>query len=353
MTQQLARSMTIEEFVPPTLFMPFIKADPSPWMAQAEEEMWTWIDAFDLAPNDAVRRHIRRTRPELMAALYFPTAGPEILPLLAQYVAWGFMVDDEFDEGPIGHNVIRCEAAVKSLYTVLQQDAPVTRSPLALALADLWRRTSPYRSTGWRDQMVADIRDWLYTYLTEAHHRTSGHVPSSHEFWEHRQLTIGMRMFMDLGEIVAGTDVPEQARHCPALLAMRRAAAEQIALVNDIFSVRKDRAHGFIHNHVIIIQQTERCDLQDAIDRANELAAGCIDRFLAAEKRLPPELDAAGVDCSAGEGVLRCVDGLGALIRGNYDWHFEVERYTNFEEVAPGLPDYVPDLFARISREDG
>ena len=76
---------------------------------------------------------------------------------------------------------------------------------------------------------------------------------------------------------------------------------------------------------IVIVQQHEQLELQEAIDYVGDLCLGCIDRFEALRQALPswgPEID---------EQLQVYIDGLGAWMIGNLVWSFETERYFGKE----------------------
>jgi (+)-beta-caryophyllene/(+)-caryolan-1-ol synthase len=330
----------------PVFYMPFQETGVNPWLDDANEELWKWIDAMQLAPGRSARSHVERTNPALLAARFYPTAERRMMPLLAEFCAWGFIIDDEFDEGAYGRDSELCAKAVSSLLTVFKRGAAVNASPLEVALFDLWDRLVQCRSAGWRRQLANNIKGWLVTYHRAALERESGYVPGVEEFQEYRQFAVGMHMFMDLAEIVAAADLPDQVRYSSALLDMRRAVAEHVAFLNDIFSARKESGHDFGYNLVLITEQVQQCGIEAAIDRANDIVSGVINNFMDARQRLYTELSTLAADWPVTSAALRYADALKAVVRGNYDWHFESERYTHPAELGSGYPDYISDLFA-------
>ncbi|MFI1401028.1 terpene synthase family protein [Streptomyces sp. NPDC020681] len=341
MEESIVTRSTLPEF-----FMPFETTGLNPWLDSTQLEMWRWIDTIGLAPDPHSRRHVERTNPALLAARFYPTADRNVMPLLAEFCAWGFIVDDEFDEGPYGRNATLCGKAIKDLCAVLEFGMGAQASPLEVALDDLWNRAVHHRSPGWCRQLANNIRGWLVTYHRTALEREAGFLPGIEEFREYRQFAVAMHMFMDLAEIVAGVDLPDRARYCSSLLDMRRATAEHVALLNDVFSAPKERGHEFAYNLVLMMEAVQECGGEAAMDRANAVVTGVVHNFLDARQRLPDELADANCDRSATSGALRTADVLKSLVRGNYDWHFETERYTHPEELGTGYPDYVPNHFA-------
>jgi (+)-beta-caryophyllene/(+)-caryolan-1-ol synthase len=335
----------------PAFYMPIGDTGMSAWLPAAERELWPWLDAWRLAPGEHVREHIKRTNPALLGARFYPAADSGNLPLLAQFCAWAFIVDDEFDEGLCGRDPVLSGRAVADLLAVLEHGAAAAASPPAAALADLWGRLAAHRPASWRRQFAHNIRSWLVTYHRVVLEREAGHAPGIEEFRGYRQFAVGMHMFMDLAELVAGVDLPDEIRYCPAVMDLRRAVAEHVAFLNDIFSAPKEEQHGFPHNLVLVVDRVLGCGLQAAVGQANAMATGAVHGFLDARRRLDGELAALGADAATAGAAARYADSLAAVMRGNYDWHFGSKRYTHSDELGTALPGYVANLFQAAPEE--
>ena len=329
----------------PAFYMPIGETGVSAWLPAAERELWPWLSARGLAPGEHVRGHIRRTNPALLSARFYPAAGCAILPLLAQFCAWAFIVDDEFDEGACGRDSALSGRAVAGLLAVLEHGAAAGASPPMAALADLWGRLTARRSAGWCRQFADNIRSWLITYHQGALQHESGYAPGIEEFCGYRQLAVGMHMFLDLAEVVADIDLPDEVRYCPSVMDLRRAVAEHVAFLNDIFSVHKEDRHGFPHNLVLVIDRILGCGVRAAVNQANAMATGAVHAFLDARRRLDRDMASLGADAQTAQTVARYADSLAAVMRGNYDWHYASERYTHSDELGTAPPGYIADLF--------
>jgi (+)-beta-caryophyllene/(+)-caryolan-1-ol synthase len=332
--------MTPAPILPP-FYMPIRETSVSPWLGLAREQMWSWIESFGLAPTGSARQHLERTAADLLAARFYPGAGPDLLPAFAQFCAFGFLVDDQFDEGANGRDPELCYKAICGMVGVLNGGTGAT--PLELALADLWNRLISGRSAAWQRQFANNIKGWLTSYLWATQDREVGHLLGIEEFCAYRQLAIGMYMCLDLAEMVVEADFSDDVRYCAAFLQMRRAVAEHVALLNDIFSVCKESDRGFAYNFVLVSEYVQRSRRERVIDHANAMLTAVVHNFLSAQDRLPDELGA--VHPAIRTAALQYSNALAAMLRGNFDWHFECQRYTHPAELGAGRPDYVAGLF--------
>ncbi|MFB7636502.1 terpene cyclase [Streptomyces sp. NPDC056149] len=326
----------------PRFYMPFESVDPNPGLEAARAPLWEWLDSFGLFTSDASRRRLEQLRNELISARYHPYADPELMPLLTQFMAWAWIVDEQFDDGPAGRDPTWCRRSIESILGIF--DGQAGARPLEAAGADLWRRLSAGRSQRWRRNFVAWSTAWLWTYYTETLDRVTSRYQTLDEYRLHRELGGAEHLFFALSEMGAGLDLRESVHRLPAMKLMRSAAAQHQALFNDILSLVKEEPVGYFHNAVALTVHHDRVTVPEACESVNSLLTVCIDQFLAAERALPSQLAAAGIDDSLSEQALALAQAYKAHTRGNFDWHFEVTRYSAPGEIRDGKALYVANL---------
>ncbi|MCX5252613.1 hypothetical protein OOK27_00285 [Streptomyces canus] len=298
----------------PEHFMPFPPIPLNPARDTCEAPVWEWIDTFGLADDEDVRRLLRRADPALTTARYFPTAAPELLVYLAQFMAWIFVNDDQFDDGCLGRDPVQGRAALDGRLGVL--DGAPASGAMERSLAELWGRLPQDRSPAWYTTFRQDLSAFLLTYGVEFDERSRGRIPTLDTYLAHRRDTAGTRWCADLMEVAVGVDLPEDVRLLPAYRALKDAAAEHCGLFNDIYSVGKELASEQIHNAVRVVMHHEGSALGDALSAVNDLATDRVTAFENAARALPRSTE-----------VDQWTTGVRHLVRGNFDWHFESERY--------------------------
>ncbi|MFF4603437.1 terpene synthase family protein [Streptomyces sp. NPDC001339] len=319
----------------PTFYMPFRDQGLNPAAGEAEAAMWAWLESNGLLPTPADRHRVERTRPASMYARWCPQAAPEVLSLLTQYLAWAFIVDDQFDiHAPDPH---RCRDVITALDAVFDGPGHISgqpSGPLVEAFADLWQRLSAGRSAGWCQAFRADVRAWWCTYYREAVGSSTGQLPQLEEYRAHRREGVGLYMFMDISEIASGLDLAPEVRHLPAVRDLRDAAEEHMGLYNDIYSLPSDEAVGYLYNAVLLLEHHHQHPRRQAMRIVNDMLTACIHRMCAAQQRLPAELDAARITGQARADALRTTDDYLRYVRANFDYHHQTPRYTNPPERA-------------------
>ncbi|MBC7307811.1 MAG: sesquiterpene cyclase, partial [Dietzia sp.] len=259
------------DFRMPEFEVPF-PLERNPHLERASRSMWGWIDAHGLAPTGKARARMRRTRADLSGAYVWPRADLTTLTTGLQWLALTFRIDDQLDEDDLTERLSARMAAVDELCDVLRGLPAPGTSPVARALADLWSRTSRGRPTDWCEAFLRDFQAFLRSYATEARLSSRGAVPHLDTYLGWRMHSVGMPWLWDLDELRLPAPLPDSVRTCRAMSKLRRAGALHIALVNDVFSVRRETLVGYPYNAVTIVRDTSGCSLQEAVDRVAALA---------------------------------------------------------------------------------
>ncbi|MFD9010390.1 terpene synthase family protein [Streptomyces sp. NPDC059552] len=312
----------------PAHVMPFPPVALNPALEQVRVPVWEWIEQSGIACGPSARRLLRRADPELTCARYFPAASPALLIYLSELTAWAFVNDDQFDDGRLRHDPAAAHRAVEAQCAALdataQPDVPDTPGVMERVLAGLWARMPADRSRAWHHVLRTDMEALLWTYATEVTARHENRIPSLKEYLAHRREAAGTGWCADLVEVVVDVDLPDKVRQSHAYQAMKDAAAEHCGLLNDMHSMGKERGTGQIHNAVTLVQHHQDCSLEEALHQVNDLATACVHRMEQAMQELSAH-PAAGL----------WARGVRDLVRGNYDWHFESERYRHDQGSSP------------------
>ncbi|MEV4315473.1 terpene synthase family protein [Actinocrispum sp. NPDC049592] len=328
----------------PVFDMPYPPESPNKSLPEAANNLREWLRGHQIATSPEAWAQVRRTRPDLMAARYYPNVDTASLIRHTCWIAWAFIVDDELDDGPAGRDPQRCRDAINELIDTANGEKP--RGPYSVALDELWKATTQDRSREWRQIHFADFCDWLWTYHTEAVRRASGERIGLVDYIPFRCKSIAMLFYgADHAEAALGIELPPYIRRLPALDNIRHLASEHIGLLNDIFSITKDRVLGN-SNAVHIVMAEQSCDLATAIRHVNALLTDKINAIVDEEAALAVQLAAAGTEEETTSQLATCLKAYKSVVRGNHDWHFEVGRYTAPEAIRDGVALYTEDLFA-------
>lgn len=338
------RQSDVPQFKMPPFFMPFSQElNPLP---PPHEAMMKWADRFGLVPTDAARSRFKGMRTDELAKLCHPTADAAFLELMADWYAWYFLFDDQFDDGPLGCRPDLGPGILAAFIGVLDGLPPPADNPLACAFAELWARTTAgHRSSAWLRRLTRNTSDFLNTYLREAIHRAGNSHFGIGRYLAHRKQSTAMMMIFDIFEITTDADLPDNVIDCEAFRALRASANLIAGLHNDIIGLEKELARDYPYNLVVVVREAEGCSLQEAVDFANAIISGHVAVFLTAQAELSHQLDALGLDAETRAATLRTARQYEQFIRGYYDWAIATDRHTKVEYTAKGeQPMFLPEL---------
>lgn len=287
-----------------------------------------WIQQMGIVSSTSSVQHVDTYRLDRYSARICPTAPAENLDLLNDWVAWGTLLDDRFETRDPG--AIR--AALDNM-TLLLQDGELRQGrrdgihAFAFGLANLWQRTLAV-APGTRQRIAADLIRWLETYDHDAHLRRDGAWPSVENYLEHRIWAGAVPAYMGLTEVATGNEVSEPLRSLPVVQDLRRAAAEHICMVNDVYGVEREQSRGDVVNILLVLEHHQGFDRRASVGHVQHLANETLNTFCSLEDQLLSIV--AGTRGTSTTQVARMVAGLRAWISGNLEWHrnFESERYN-------------------------
>ncbi|MFJ7269128.1 sesquiterpene cyclase [Streptomyces sp. NPDC099050] len=323
----------------------------NPLQEQASRNMWEWLDSYGLVPAGRARERTRRSQPDLSAAITWIRADLDLLTLGAHWLGWAFRVDDQLDEDDRFQRFQARAEAIRDFRAILHGEEPVTVSPLTEPLRDLWGRTSMLGPAPWRAMFLYNIEQFFDTYVQEARLDELGHTPILRQHIDRRVYSVGMLWMWDPGEADLVRLLPDDIRNSEALYRVRRAAALQIALVNDIFGSVRDEFTGYQHNAVGLLRGRDSLSYQEAFDVAGAMADEQLAVFLRERATFEDDLARRGLPDDAHTAVMEHLDQIAASVRGQHSWHVTVEqqRYALDDLLDPEQADlrsYPDDLLA-------
>ncbi len=289
----------------------------------------------------------------LLCAYTHPECSADVLSLVTDWYVWVFFFDDHFVEA---FKRDRDRAGAKAYLDRLPAfmpvdtagpgaDTPEPRNPVEAGLADLWARTVPAMSAGWRRRFARSTVNLLDESLWELANIDEGRVANPVEYVEMRRKVGGAPWSAGLVEYAAAAEVPDRAAGSRPLLVLRDTFADAVHLRNDLFSYQREvEAEGELSNGVLVLETFLGCGTQEAADTVNDLLTSRMQQFEhTALTELPAYAAAEGltpVECAR---VAAYAKGLQAWQSGGHEWHLRSSRYMNGRAAAgPRSLPYAP-----------
>lgn len=288
--------------------------------SHARAHVAQWVTEFRLAAGPVLRRFHAADFPGFVATTY-PDADAESLALVTDWFAWLFLLDDALDDGPTGRDESATETLMTGLLAAISGE-PLANGdePLAHALADLWRRTTPTAPAQWTQRFVDHMAAGMAAAAWETGNRTAGHVPTPAQYIRARRHTGAIYVCMDLVDIVSGRTVPAEVYASEPFTTALDAACDVVCWTNDVYSLDKETRLGEYHNLVSVVAHHDHLHREAALADVAHRIVTKLGQFYEAERRLRADADRT---------VTTHLDGMRSWMRGNFDWSRRTRRYRD------------------------
>ncbi|MFF9850842.1 terpene synthase family protein [Streptomyces litmocidini] len=332
-----------QPFVMPDFYVPY-PARLNPHLESARTHTRDWARKMGMLEGSGVWEEHDLTSHDyaLLCSYTHPDCDEEALNLVTDWYTWVFFFDDHFLEV---FKRTQDRAGSKAYLDRLPLFMPAgpavgmpePTNPVEAGLADLWRRTVPSMSEGWRVRFAEATEHLLYESLWELDNINDGRVANPLEYIEMRRKVGGAPWSAGLVEYAAGAEVPARVAYSRPLRVLRDAFSDAVHLRNDLFSYQREvEEEGENSNGVLVLERFLGCTTQEAANAVNDLLTSRVQQFentaltevplLAAEKGLTP------AECAA---VAAYAKGLQDWQSGGHEWHMRSSRYMN-EGMAGG-----------------
>ncbi|MFJ3908704.1 terpene synthase family protein [Streptomyces vinaceus] len=275
----------------------------------------------------------------------------ETIVLLAEWMAWSFVLDDQHDHlirtGELAAWRPVTDAITQYLATGRTSRSSSRRNPLVKGFIELCDRILDGMSPGTAARYRTHVPQMLHSLDQEAGNRGATRRPSVQDYVLMRRHSSQLLPMMDMVEAGLGIDLPQSIHDLPAFQAVAESAVDIISWGNDVFSLPKEHACGDNNNLVSLIASWEGRSLPEAVRSVEERIQVRIEDYVTAERQLFQVIDAQGeMEPSLREAITRCVRSYEDWMIGADLWQrYECTRYSD-ERFAAGLESAYtrPDL---------
>jgi germacradienol/geosmin synthase len=274
----------------------------------------------------------------LLCAYTHPDATGPALDLVTDWYVWVFYFDDHFLEL---YKKTRDLPAAKAYLDRLPAFMPVggeipefpvkPENPVERGLVDLWTRTVPAMSPGWRQRFRQTTEALLAESLWELSNISTGRLPNPIEYVEMRRKVGGAPWSANLVEYAAGAEVPVEIAGTRPMRVLSDTFADAVHLRNDLFSYQREvEEEGELNNGVLVIERFLGCGVRQAASLVNDILTSRLQQFEnTVLTEVPRVVEEHGVDPLGRLAVLNYVKGLQDWQSGGHEWHLRSSRYMN------------------------
>lgn len=278
----------------------------------------------------------------LWTCYVLPTADPGRLLDLCNYTEYLSVFDNAMvDRERIGQDPQAASELFRRVAAIIEGTASDDDLPWGTALHELWdRMRHRFPPQQWR-RLMHEIQRFLSGCVHEIGSRSDDRVFDYETYLAVRRDSVGMGMYLVLGEYGLGIDMTETLAEHPELPAIVGIALEHIMLTNDLFSYRAECAADDFVNALSVLQISEGLNLQDSVDRLFAVIEERRREFMRARRAI--ETGALGARAD----VHSYLDALWHMMAGNLQWSYLTSRYNGvghtWNEIRSGIVTLYPD----------
>nr|WP_223185060.1 germacradienol/geosmin synthase [Streptomyces sp. CBMA152] len=274
----------------------------------------------------------------LLCSYTHPDCDADALSLVTDWYVWVFFFDDHFLEAfkrtldrDGGRKYLERLAAFMPMD--LADGFPEPVNQVEKGLADLWARTVPSMSYGWRERFAESTRNLLNESMWELVNINEGRIANPVEYIEMRRKVGGAPWSAGLVEYAADAEIPHAVAGSRPLRVLTDAFADSVHLRNDLFSYQREvEDEGELSNGILVLETFLGCTTQEAAETVNDLLTSRLQQFEnTALTELPPLCLEKGLDPEECARVAAYVKGLQDWQSGGHEWHMRSSRYMNQE----------------------
>jgi germacradienol/geosmin synthase len=326
-----------QPFELPEFYVPY-PARLNPHLERAREHSKVWARDMTMIEGSGIWEESDFDSHDyaLLCAYTHPDAsGPE-LDLVTDWYVWVFFFDDHFlDIFKRSQDMTGAKAYLDRLPAFMPvrsgQAVPEPTNQVEAGLADLWARTVPGMSEGYRRRFHESTRHLLEESLWELSNINAGRVSNPIEYIEMRRKVGGAPWSANLIEHAANAEVPDVIAASRPMRVLRDCFADGVHLRNDLFSYQREiEDEGELSNAVLVLERFLDLNPQQAADRVNELLTSRLQQFEhTAFTEVEPLFDRFALSPQERLGVFAYVKGLQDWQSGGHEWHMRSSRYMN------------------------
>jgi hypothetical protein len=309
----------------------------SPYAEYAETQARLWAEKSEVIGDPDLFRRMRYGR---CAAYAYPNASPETLAICAEWISWGFLVDDQhtrvlhlsLDEW----NTVM--ERLQAIFSAPLSDARPDSSAFEKATVELCQRTVPLMTGAQWQRFVNGVNLYLEGMRRECVLRDDPQL-TVEKYIAVRKKSVGLEFYTTLVEIEEATEIPAYIYESPTYRGLIDSISLIFAWCNDIVSYAAEEASGEINNLVVVMKQVRGLDTPAAMREARRLLEISMEHFRRLETLLPAALSDAGVPPGELDAAVRCAASLRSVTDGCLAWCMETYRYQHHLACAQGRAD--------------
>ncbi|MET8334894.1 family 2 encapsulin nanocompartment cargo protein terpene cyclase [Streptosporangium canum] len=337
----------MQAFALPEFYMPY-PARINPHMERSREHSAAWARQMGMLDSPKPSgglvwddAELARMDYALMCAYTHPDCDGPTLDLITDWYVWVFFFDDHFlEQFKYSRDLLGAKAHLDRLELFMTADGqtpPEPANPAEAGLKDLWERTVPAMSHGWRQRFITSTHNLMVESMWELDNIDRGRIANPIEYVQMRRRVGGAPWSANLVEYAVGAEIPDGLAGTRPMRVLSDTFSDAVHLRNDLFSYQREvQEEGENSNAVLVFERFFGCPTQEAAELVNDLLTSRLQQFENTTLIEVPALLAENtVPVHEQIGVAAYVKGLQDWQSGGHEWHARSSRYMN-EGAASG-----------------
>ncbi|MEU3839598.1 germacradienol/geosmin synthase Cyc2 [Streptomyces sp. NPDC028635] len=325
-----------QPFELPHFYMPY-PARLNPHLEEARAHSTLWAHEMGMLEGSGIweQSDLEAHDYGLLCAYTHPDCDGPALSLITDWYVWVFFFDDHFlDMFKRTQDRAAGKAHLDRLPLFMPLDpaaqVPEPENPVEAGLRDLWQRTVPSMSVGWRRRFSVATEHLLNESMWELSNINEGRIANPVEYIEMRRKVGGAPWSAGLVEY-ATAEVPAQVALTRPLRVLMETFSDAVHLRNDLFSYQREvEDEGENSNGVLVLETFFGCTTQEAADTVNDILTSRLHQFEhTALTEVPALALEHGLNPAEVAAVAAYTKGLQDWQSGGHEWHMRSSRYMN------------------------
>lgn len=291
----------------------------SPHAAAMERRTLAWLRQRGVVHDRETSERFERLSVGEYANWPFAMATAARAEVITKFLALWIFYDDAIEEADDGQ--------ARAIHEAIRAGSP-TAPTGDRHLTCWWELGQQYARTmsrAWLDRHAQRFSEWVSSVAAERAtaigFRTSGVLASAERHLDARRLNIGMLPNLDFLEYQMGWELPDEVLLDPLMRDVENAAADAVAIINDVFGYSKDRENRWCNLVACLAAAGER-EPQHAFQGACALHDERIALLLEREQELIAKY-------SQRRELADWFAGLHCVVYGFAQWHSRAPRYRS------------------------
>lgn len=279
----------------------------------------------------------------LLCGYTHPDCDGPTLDVITDWYVWVFFFDDDFlEQFKYSRDRAGARAYLDRLEAFMVADgesSPGPTNPAEAGLKDLWARTVPAMSPGWRRRFITSTHNLMVESMWELDNIDLGRIANPIEYMQMRRRVGGAPWSANLIEYAVGAEIPDALAATRPMKVLGDTFADAVHLRNDLFSYQREvQEEGENSNAVLVFERFFDCSTQDSAELVNHLLTSRLQQFEnTALTEIPGLFAEHGVPAPEQAAVAAYAKGLQDWQSGGHEWHAASSRYMNEGSPSAGL----------------